>query len=288
MLVKRESLRRHLARIHCSGLIKSAVLAGQYATTAQSASQDLIVIAPNLVGTEPFPEPVLVAELGLLHRWIKFPGGEVLDLRFDAATGYLIQTHSPPNGTLHFKTKQPNLDDASNLDESVARVLQDLPPADESAWLTRETRRTLLVFCHLYMPKLVGIHVGPGGSEFVLTDGVLYICRLGYSCLRSAEEYWIFLERKTLTSVLRQMDDGAGGTFQLTGPDSFVAVRVDGYLYLLTPTVCDRNIEAFIRHEIEWEARRGLTPAGLSVDQDFAEDGDHAGRGPAGGQGRIE
>ena len=291
MLVRKDSLRRHLARIHCSGLVKSAVFKGQYATTAQSASQDLIVVAPNLAGTEAFPEPVFVEDLGLFHRWIQYPDDDVLHLRFDAATHYLIQPSSSDltlssssDWSFHFKTKQPNPDDASNSDESIARVLRDLPPAEEAAWLTRDMRQTLLWYCHSFKPKLVGIHVGPGGSEFVLTDGILWISRLWHSYLRSDEEYWVFLSRQTLTAVLRQMDDRAVCTFQPTGPDSFVAVRVDEYLYLLTPTVCDRNIEKFIRQEIELDAWQGLTPAGFSVDQDVAEDRDYAlaGRRPGG------
>jgi hypothetical protein len=230
----KDALLLHLNRIYCDEEVNEAVFETDLSVTAITPDQAFFVSTPPFVEEDGFQERVGLINLNLLINAIKLCPDEQIDLALqedangsqrlmvtDEAEGYIIISDPDIIGT---RVKEADRE----------AVLNALP--DEGVPIPDRTAKQLLARQDLLGAMELTFNVSPDGTVIEVGPNTGNYWKVEYPGLRDDEEYELILQANALVAALEQIDDYSEAEVVLTGPDSVVGIRYDGYTYVLSPT----------------------------------------------------
>lgn len=238
MKLNRAKFVQHLERIKCAGQVKDAIFTEDFAVSAITPDQLLLVDAPGAPGAQPLSEDIGVGDLDKLIKALKlFPG--------EGNTGIEVEVYVKDNRLViddgargiqklilaATKTIGTKIDP-----DVVGKLFKAATPAEggASANLTRRTLEGVASVFSLYKAEEVEIQVGKEGC----------VIRVGTSNTDQAEfpldmpptlPGYTLLFGKQLVDVFSIITDFSAAKVYFGGPGRPIVIEDGEYTYLLSP-----------------------------------------------------
>lgn len=237
MLIDKDRIVGHLKKLRCNGQIQEAIVVGAFSSAAVSASQELIVIVPGLDKVEPLSsEPVGVVDLELFIRALGSLSGDKGDIGI-VFENNRIRAEQRHGGKMSFAVASPTTIGTRISAETQVQAVAFIEKGVEVA-LDQTTVNGVLETAKLLKAEEIQINVRVAGGNIFVGAEVSHNATFEVAKLVpvvGTPDYTLHINAAILLAVFEQITDYTQAKLILTGPDSMVAVREGGYIYIISP-----------------------------------------------------
>jgi len=238
MIVQRRALVEHLRHIYCEGQLGEVVLRGQFACTAFTVDQQLMLDTEGLEGVEPLSAPLGILDLGLLVKTLKAFGEDDNDDLVIEISDHRIEISEEGRGTIRLLTGDPDTV-PSTMAPTIREQFLEVLGEGTAVALPQSVVEALVKTHNLLKPANIRVRrTKKAGTVFqVGDDGANYadVVLPRAKPRTKAGEYDLILDAQKLMAVLGQLSDFTASQITFTGEESLVGIWDGAINYILSP-----------------------------------------------------